>query len=560
MNPHELAKLIRPNLDQTTDNNESQIAKFYNNRSVLLTGASGFVGKFIIEKLLRACPELNKIYIIIRHKKNKSPQDRANDLLNSVVFDGVRHVLRHKIKALEGDIIKPLFGLNQADLDEVVANVSVVIHSAAVVGFEQPLKRAVESNLIGAHNVIQLARKLDNLASLVYVSTAYANCIRRQLDEHVYPVNIEPEAMIDMATNVDTDLLESIKGRLMGDHPNTYTYTKSLAEWLCYEYANRHQMPIVLCRPSVVTAAWREPIAGLVDNINAANGIHYHIVRGVLRTAHCEPLYNLDHIPVDVVTNCILAAAWFGCLYHGHRLSRTAADLDGQVADPNTTMTIKKYAKKLQEFQENVSALAESKGMPTSIANLPVFHVSSGADRPMSLGTMIDYVISYSLQYPSMKLFRCPSFEASPIPIKVYLHKLLAHKLAAKCMDIYSMIVGGYKANYWTRTTRNADHFMDVISYFTLRNWDFNPENRHRLITEFMSAEDRRLFNCDISSIDWREYCRTYALGLRRFVLKEPEENVKEARRRLRMIYWRNSVLQVALAAAACYLAAILVL
>lgn len=46
------------------------IAKFYENKSLLVFGATGFVGKVLVEKLLRACGSLKVIYVVIRGKKN----------------------------------------------------------------------------------------------------------------------------------------------------------------------------------------------------------------------------------------------------------------------------------------------------------------------------------------------------------------------------------------------------------------------------------------------------------------------------------------------------------
>lgn len=66
--------------------NKSAIQEFFKNKSIFITGATGFLGKTLIEKLLRSCNELNKIYILIRHKKGKTPSERLNDILNAKVY------------------------------------------------------------------------------------------------------------------------------------------------------------------------------------------------------------------------------------------------------------------------------------------------------------------------------------------------------------------------------------------------------------------------------------------------------------------------------------------
>jgi hypothetical protein len=58
--------------------------------------------------------------------------------------------------------------------------------------------------------------------------------------------------------------------RLLGNCPNTYTYTKALAEQLLEEQCGT--VPLAIVRPSIVTAALKEPVPGWVDNYNGATG------------------------------------------------------------------------------------------------------------------------------------------------------------------------------------------------------------------------------------------------------------------------------------------------
>ena len=67
------------------------ISKFYAGRSVLITGGSGFIGKQVIEKLLRSCADVDRIYVLMRAKKGQSPQQRLQETLLSAV--GLRVVL-----------------------------------------------------------------------------------------------------------------------------------------------------------------------------------------------------------------------------------------------------------------------------------------------------------------------------------------------------------------------------------------------------------------------------------------------------------------------------------
>jgi thioester reductase-like protein len=67
------------------------IQEFYRGASVLITGGTGFMGKVLIEKLLRSCPHLSNIYLLIRSKKGKDPETRLDDLFNDPVSTPLLH-------------------------------------------------------------------------------------------------------------------------------------------------------------------------------------------------------------------------------------------------------------------------------------------------------------------------------------------------------------------------------------------------------------------------------------------------------------------------------------
>lgn len=52
------------------------VAKFFAGRSIFITGGTGFLGKILIEKFLRSCPDLEALYILMRPKKNISIDER----------------------------------------------------------------------------------------------------------------------------------------------------------------------------------------------------------------------------------------------------------------------------------------------------------------------------------------------------------------------------------------------------------------------------------------------------------------------------------------------------
>jgi len=57
------------------------IKEFYNGCDIFITGGTGFMGKVLIEKLLRSCPGIKNIYVLMRHHKDKCITDRVKDML-----------------------------------------------------------------------------------------------------------------------------------------------------------------------------------------------------------------------------------------------------------------------------------------------------------------------------------------------------------------------------------------------------------------------------------------------------------------------------------------------
>lgn len=61
------------------------VAETYEGKTVLLTGASGFVGKALLEKLLRACPGITRIYVLLRARRGVPPEARLQSILKEPV-------------------------------------------------------------------------------------------------------------------------------------------------------------------------------------------------------------------------------------------------------------------------------------------------------------------------------------------------------------------------------------------------------------------------------------------------------------------------------------------
>lgn len=72
---------------QNLTGNYSSVANFFHDRSVFVTGGTGFMGKVLVEKLLRSCPGIKKIYLLMRPKRGQDIHARLGELIESPVSE-----------------------------------------------------------------------------------------------------------------------------------------------------------------------------------------------------------------------------------------------------------------------------------------------------------------------------------------------------------------------------------------------------------------------------------------------------------------------------------------
>lgn len=140
-------------------------------------------------------------------------------------------------------------GISPENRNKLINNVNVIIHSAATLDFHESLKPTVNINLLGTRRVIQLASEIKNLNALVHVSSAYVNAFLVECEEILYPAPENVEKVIDLATTLSEEALLDLQPSLLGEHPNTYTFTKHLAEHEVNKVAD--QFPCGIVRPSM---------------------------------------------------------------------------------------------------------------------------------------------------------------------------------------------------------------------------------------------------------------------------------------------------------------------
>jgi len=472
------------------------VANFYEGKNVFLTGGTGFIGKVIVEKLLRGCANIKNIYLLVRPKKGASCEERIQKMFSLPLFKKLMETspdAPSKIVPIPGDIVHQGLGISDDDRQKLRDNVDIVIHSAAAVRFNEPIRIAMEMNCIAVKEIIKLVKELKHLQVFCHISTAYSQCHRASNDliaEKFYPSPIRAEKLMDAMEWMSDDVLNNFIKPLIDKYPNTYTFTKALAESMLEEHAQ--DLPLVIVRPSIVCSSVEDPIPGWIDNYNGVSGIIVAIGRGILRTIYC-PERKHDMVPVDLVSNCIIVSVW----YHG--MNRPATPL--------------------------------------------ICNCTSGNVNPTSFLDMEKICQDMMWAYPYNSFFRRPNFSSTGHRIIHSYWQVVSHYIPATIADGCSMLVGSKPK--FMNIYRKINKSIETLQFFISNEWSWGNTEYNNILTAIPS-EDRENFDFDMRKIDWKSYYEALALGVKVYVLKDDLNELPKAKRLMRrhqIVRWTTSIL-----------------
>jgi long-chain acyl-CoA synthetase len=243
--------------------------------TVLLTGATGFVGMEVLARVLEQTDR--DVIALVRADDDAGAQARVDELLTTLVAPGGRPYGR-RVHALAADLESPGLGLSTAARERIASQITAVVHCAASISFTLALADARRINVEGTRSLVELAlqaRDRGVLERFVHVSTAYVAGDR-----------------IGLVSEHDGDVGQGFR--------NTYERTKLEAE----EVVRDSGLPAAIVRPSVIVG---DSDTGWTQAFNVIYWPLQAFARGLFPAVPGDPGACLDIVPVDTVADALLA-------------------------------------------------------------------------------------------------------------------------------------------------------------------------------------------------------------------------------------------------------------
>ncbi|KAH7554239.1 hypothetical protein JRO89_XS12G0140500 [Xanthoceras sorbifolium] len=469
------------------------IVNFLRGKGFFITGATGFLAKVLIEKILRTEPDVGKIYLLIKAKNKEAAMERLKtEIINAELFNCLRQMygksyqafMLSKLVPVVGNVCESNLGLEGDFADVIVKEVDVIVNSAANTTFDERLCPTFIHDILTAYVNGQRQGRISEKPFSMGDSIARENFISSKTSSTFIPT-LDVENEIELAfkskeASVDTEVAQNLKelglerAKKYG-WQDTYVFTKAMGEMVIESM--RGDIPVVIMRPSVIESTYKEPFPGWMEGNRMMDPIVLYYGKGQLTGFLADPNGILDVVPADMVVNATLAAvARHGTL---QKPDINVYQIASSVVNP---LLFQDLARLISEHY-NSSPYLDSKGRPVHVPSMKLF------------SSMDDF---------SAQLWRDAIQRSGLSPMASNSDGKLSQKLEIICR----------------KSVEQAKYLAKIYEPYTFYGGRFDNSNTERLM-EIMSEEEKRQFGFDVGSIDWKDYITNVHIpGLKRHVMK----------------------------------------
>ncbi|WRX32110.1 Fatty acyl-coenzyme A reductase [Theobroma cacao] len=487
------------------------VLQFLDNKSIFVIGATGFLAKIFVEKILRVQPNVKKLYLLLRAEDSKSATQRFhNEIIGKELFKVLKEkwgnnfnsFISEKIAVVPGDISHEDLGLKNSKLEkELRREVDVVVNSAATTNFDERYDVALGLNVLGAKHVLDFAKKCAKLKVFVHVSTAYVAGEKSGLIlESSFSMGKTLNGVSGLDINVEMKVAEeelkqlqaqgasekeitlvmkdlgAERARLFG-WPNTYVFTKAMGEMLVGNF--KGDLPLVIVRPTIVTSTFKEPFPGWIEGLRTIDSVIVGLGKGKITCFLGNPKVTVDLIPADMVINAMIVTMMMA---HANQSCDDAIyHVGSSLRNPMNSLNVHNFS--YHYFTKN--PLIDRNGKPTKTRKLLILSTMSRFRLYMK--------IRYSLPLKGLYLLSklCPRYFTNVYNINH--HKI---KSVMRLAELYRPYV----------------FFKGIFDDINL--------GRLRMVAK-ESGMDLEVFNFDPRFIEWEEYfMKIHIPGLTRHVIR----------------------------------------
>jgi thioester reductase-like protein len=293
-------------------------------RSILLSGATGFLGAFILHELLLASRA--RVYCLVRAA---TEEDGAKRIERAMTGFGLSpSQCAERVVAVPGDLTLRRLGLSAESLDRLEREVDVICHNGAIVDFLKPYRALAAANVDGTQELLRLATR-SRVKPVHYVSTLSV---------------FNTEAHAAARTIYECDPLSAPVGLSTG-----YEQTKWVAERRVTSAATRG-MPVSIYRAGRVTG---HSVSGIWPLDFVAR-----LLTGCIGLG-CAPDYDdeIELMPVDYVARAVAHLIFHGRpgTYHLTAPTRRSwRELIGVVCSAGFSVELIDYRRWYERLQTSV--------------------------------------------------------------------------------------------------------------------------------------------------------------------------------------------------------------
>ncbi|MBN3925215.1 amino acid adenylation domain-containing protein [Nostoc sp. NMS4] len=243
-------------------------------KAILLTGATGFLGAFLLAELLQETKA--DIYCLVRHSNFENSNKKLQNTLES--YGIWNEIWNPRIIPILGDLSKPLLGLETEKFQQLASTIDVIYHNGAWVHHIYPYSILKPANVLGTQEILRLASQIKT-KPVHFISSS--GVVSSKVDSGVKLVR-------------EQDSLNENKFPRNG-----YSQTKWVAEKLVQAAAERG-IPISIYRPSRISGHSQTGVFN-------SNDFLYKLIIGCVQLGSTPDIDIRENIvPVDYVSKAIV--------------------------------------------------------------------------------------------------------------------------------------------------------------------------------------------------------------------------------------------------------------